>query len=526
VEINLTFNKILCILFYKKRENSYNVVTTPKKGDSLMNIVAQLVEKINQITNFSDLTKIAKLASEGIVSSIFLDTIQDIDNQYFEEGLWKENYTCNGFVERHIITPLGKISFNRRYYMNKSKEFHDHFYYVDKALEIPAYKRISKEALVAILNMAVEVNGSYAARMAIPGVTITKQTVSNYLKLQNTISDGIPTVDDAKMDEPLEFDVIYIEADEAHVNLQRNTQNNNTSEIKTTQSDAKVCKSKNIIDKLVLTHTGHKYTELHLKRKELDNKHYFGGINMQTSDLSDNVFGYLSNCYDLTKTKYIFISGDGAYWIKSFGQSLTESLRTFKDLQVIQVLDKFHCAKYLNSIFGYDPQVLKEIRNGIYTLTPKRFQMITDAYFAFSSKRNIKEDAFNQKVDYILSNLQEIKNQKHEYYKTPCSMEGHVSHVLANRLTSRPKGFCEVVLKNLTQMIIHKKNGKDITTEMLDSWSKIYQPFEKPKHMRLTKEYKNEYSCYVQMPAQNSTCTNLKRFVKLVKYDHSKFRLS
>lgn len=393
-----------------------------------MNIVSQIEEKITQITNFSDLTQVAQFASNGIVESIFLSTIQDIDNRFYNEGLWKEHYTCNGFVKRHIITPLGKISIKRRYYMNRDKSLHDHFYYVDRVLEIPSYKRISKEALVAILNMAVEVNGSYAAKNAIPSVTISKQTVSNYLKAQNTISDSVPVIDDREQGDPLTFDVIYIEADEAHVNLQQASKKDETKEIKTTSFDKIIAQPKNIIDKLVLTHTGHKNEELRLKRKELGNKHYFGGIHMPTIDLSDNVFGYLSTRFNLAKAKYIFVSGDGAQWIKSLGESLRESLRSFPNLQVIQVLDKFHCAKYLNSIFGHDQTTLGDIRDIIFTITPERFRTISDAYFAFSPKRNITEDAFHQKVEYIIANLQAIKNQKHEFYRTPSGMEGHVSH--------------------------------------------------------------------------------------------------
>lgn len=52
-------------------------------------------------------------------------------------------------------------------------------------------------------------------------------------------------------------------------------------------------KRKNINDKIVLTHTKYKHPFLLLKRKELDNKHYFGGINLDTTQLSDNVLWHL-----------------------------------------------------------------------------------------------------------------------------------------------------------------------------------------------------------------------------------------
>ncbi|MGI6759303.1 MAG: hypothetical protein ACOX40_05940 [Bacilli bacterium] len=94
--------------------------------------------------------------------------------------------------------------------------------------------------------------------------------------------------------------------------------------------------------------------------------------------------------------------------------------------------------------------------------------------------------------------------------------------LITNRLTSRPKGFCEPVLHNLTQMIILKQNGKDITPEMLDTWSKVYTVPDKPKYVSLTKTYKNNYSVDVHMPALDSTNTNLKRFLTAVKNNNYK----
>lgn len=98
--------------------------------------------------------------------------------------------------------------------------------------------------------------------------------------------------------------------------------------------------------------------------------------------------------------------------------------------------------------------------------------------------------------------------------------------LIANRLTSRPKGFCEPVLENLTQMILLKKNGKDITTDMVDAWSEIYKPYDMPKYMRLTKSYKKDYSYDTHMVALESTNTNLKRFLNQMKYDSTKFKVS
>lgn len=43
--------------------------------------------------------------------------------------------------------------------------------------------------------------------------------------------------------------------------------------------------------------------------------------------------------------------------------------------------------------------------------------------------------------NYILNNLEGIKNQKDKDYKVHCSMEGHVNQAFARYITSSPYGF-------------------------------------------------------------------------------------
>jgi hypothetical protein len=49
-----------------------------------MNIVTQIENKINNITNFSDLTDAAQFASSEIATAIFLETIKSVDDKFLE----------------------------------------------------------------------------------------------------------------------------------------------------------------------------------------------------------------------------------------------------------------------------------------------------------------------------------------------------------------------------------------------------------------------------------------------------------
>ena len=62
----------------------------------------------------------------------------------------------------------------------------------------------------------------------------------------------------------------------------------------------------------------------------------------------------------------------------------------------------------------------------------------TETCNALISEYPHREVIISKNRDYIVSNWFVIKNQSHPLFKG-CSMEGHISHVLAAFFTSRPK---------------------------------------------------------------------------------------
>ena len=121
-----------------------------------------------------------------------------------------------------------------------------------------------------------------------------------------------------------------------------------------------------------------------------------------------------------------YISSDGGTWISS----CTNVFPT-----AITVLDKFHCNKALTYIFGRS----KVKRNTLDYLK-------NDAIHDFKTLVGIqislfpqKEKYINNHANYLINHINNIKNQDDKHYKVSCSMEGHVSHVLANYMSSRPK---------------------------------------------------------------------------------------
>lgn len=487
-----------------------------------MNSIQHFFENCNGNIDFSSITSHVQEQKENFEKREMLKIIKKLDDDFFKSGVWKEEYKCNGFVSRTIITPFGELTFKRRYYMNKNKSLQNNFYYVDSILKLPKRKLITNEALTLIINVCTDINSSYAASNAIPTVIISKQTVSNYLKKLNTIKKGITTVEDKIIPVKETVEVVYVEADEAHCNLQHNPVIiDSSSEIKTHESCEIRTKPKNIINKLVVTHSGPKEPESRLKRKVLANKRYNGGIHMPTDVLADNVCNSILNQYNIKKVKYIFVSGDGANWIKSLYRNIKNFFKAY-NIETIFVLDKFHLNKYLKKIFANNAKAIKEVKDNFKTMTKDKFSKIAFDYFNSSDYKDDKKkekDIINA-VKYICNNITGIKNQKHEFYKSHCSMEGQISHVLARRLTSRPMGFCETNLQNITQMLIFSRNGNKITTDVVKKWTEDFMVTGTRKYTTFVKKYEAQYTCNAGLPALNSTNTNLKNL--LTKICHGK----
>lgn len=71
-----------------------------------------------------------------------------------------------------------------------------------------------------------------------------------------------------------------------------------------------------------------------------------------------------------------------------------------------------------------------------------------------------KKESVRESRRYILNQWAgiEIKVDK-PFEIVGCSAEGHVSHILSDRLSSRPRGWSEVGVKKMAELRIYIKNG-------------------------------------------------------------------
>lgn len=79
-----------------------------------------------------------------------------------------------------------------------------------------------------------------------------------------------------------------------------------------------------------------------------------------------------------------------------------------------------------------------------------------------------REDIIAKYRDYIVSNWKFIKHQDDPLFKG-CSMEGHISHILAALFTSRPKAHSLHIISKRLQIHEHIVNNHDVKSIFLSN---------------------------------------------------------
>jgi len=403
-------NNIIQLIMEKvKGEIEENVIKALEGDAKLDDIVDSVTEMVNDI---------------GVET--LLAIIEELNEAIRKSPERKGKYHVHKkSVERTLITRFGELEFERTYYKNILEK--RYVYMLDELLGVKKYERIEGNLKADILEKAAEFSYQKSAKLSTPA-PVTRQTVKNIIR-ENGEIDNL----EIKAKNKKEVDTIYIEADEDHVPLQ----NGKNKEMK-------------------LIYVYDEKEEINKGRIELKNKRYFTG-EMDPEDLWTEVATYLDEAYDLDKVKNIYIAGDGASWIKGGTQIIKDSK---------YILDHYHLSKYVKILTAH----LKSLENPVYITGP--------LWYCFKNNNQkdaielidiaIKETPFKSKRKamkkakrYIMNNWEGINNLfKEEKYR--CSAEGHISHILSARLSSRPKGWSVIGANEMARLRTYKANGGSI----------------------------------------------------------------
>ncbi len=345
------------------------------------------------------------------------------DEQFKNKKERKKEYNIKETRKRTLITSVGVININSTSYINKvSKE-----YYVPlrDILHLKPYQRLTNEAEYQLVKYSMHENMSQSARHALRNTIISRSTVSKKIKaLNGSINEVITRTNNQP-------DVLYIEMDEIHANLQHDGN--------------KICPC-------AIVHEG--YEEDFVKRKKLKNVRYFADSELTYEGLWEVIFDFVNKRYDIDKFKTIFVSGDGASGIKNY-------TNCFPNAKF--VLDPFHYfRKHLSYIFKNEIELKNIADNYIRNNMLEDFKTLVKCQI---EKYPNQEKYMKDHMNYIINNLDGIKNQNDENYKVHCSMEGHVNQAFARYITSSPYGFSKQGLRNKLKLLVYHANKHELTME-------------------------------------------------------------
>lgn len=429
-----------------------------------MNILSLFQSFVNHLSNILVNNQYLHEIEHNInksTSTLNLDTLKQIleflDLEYKNSNERKEKYYVQQTRQRTLITSLGLLTFNKTYYKSKEKINNKYEYYsfLEDYLGIAKWAKMTLAAETKLINNALDNGYTWSANNSIPNYVTTRQTISS--KIQSINYNYIENIE--RKDTP---EVIYIEADEVHANLQ-------------SRSPGK----KNRIVPVILTHEGHK--ENFVKKKELKNQHYISSSILKTDKLWNEAYKYLDNRYDLSKEPTIFISGDGGSWIKGYDIAFPNA---------IYILDSFHYFnKKLSIIFKKEP-IITSIADSYL-----RNRMINEFKILVKTQIEQYPEEKNEMLKvqrFLINNIEGIINQKHPLYKCPCSMEGHISNKYAKFITSRPHSYSEDGLENIVQLLTMRANKIKLNEEILYKFKNGIPVYKKLNLEKNINDFRNQ----------------------------------
>ncbi len=354
-----------------------------------------------------------------------------VDEIVRNEKKRKARYEVVRKDKRSIKTIFGDVEYIRTYYKNKGEG--GYVYLADEILGIEKYQRIDKAVKAAIVEKVVEMSYERAAKEVLGEEKIARQSVMNILRrIEAAQFDRIEHNRKGVAGSKKVVKELYIEADEDHISLQN--------------GEGKIAK-------LAYINEGYKGEKGVVKRRELKGVHYFSSIKERPEDFWSKVSEYIEEHYETERIEKIYLLGDGAAWIK-------EGLEWIVGAEF--VLDRFHLMREVIKISGGDKNIFAGIVEALRDKDREKFEGLVAKAMEKTGgdKRALKRISESRR--YIANHWDNIVLELDNRIIKGCSTEGHVSHVLADRMSSRPRGWSEQGAEVMVKLLSLKYNGVNL----------------------------------------------------------------
>jgi len=388
-----------------------------------LSIIDEVLENVSGKTNFEEFQRrlAEKLREVGRETTRLV--LEELDQQIRQDKKRRKGWQVHRRNEsKEILTQFGMVRYERTYY--KNKKTNEHAYLVDETAGYTPHQRVDTQVKAQLVAGAANVSYRKSAEQTgtACGARLSGQTVMKAVREFER-----PAVPEQ---ERKRIDTLYIEADEDHVASQR---------------------GQRIEARLVYIHEGWAGD----KRRKIKKPFYLSSVDEDTDTFWERVWEEVDARYDIDKIKAIYIMGDGAGWIQ-------RARSVFPQAEFI--LDRFHLKKQIKQAAGWEQEQERKLWEALRLNNLEKVQEAIDKTKDKASKS--RKQALQTTWKYI-SNQWEAIQKQNEHQEIKCSAEGHVSHVLSARLSSRPMGWSVEGARHMAYVRTCQANGSAVTEEYI-----------------------------------------------------------
>lgn len=398
------------------------------------------IDKQSNFSNYYNFINDLDSFNDSFMKNIIKSYFEYIDEIFFHSSYRKKYCNSNGFYKRkNFVTLFGEITFKRRYYFDtKTNEY---FFFTDLFLGLPKRKHFDPFICAEICDQAT--TQSYSKTGKIISNKIGKRTTNsiyfNRATIRNIVLSFHPEYEE--INELKRVEKLFVMLDEKFIGSQFND-------------------GKDFMVKASVIFEDYKKEYSYKKQKNSKNRYQLVNAHACASidhNLLFDTINYIYNNYDVDYIKEINFMGDCAKWIKEFPNSYWFK---FTPNTLVQfAMDNFH------------------FKQALMNLTTKKYEDVYDTLLEYVNHNKKKDfnylieqfkdlnpqriDTIENKQNYILNNWKE----RQTYLRNPyikCSMESHISHILADLFTARPKAYSESGLRKLLKLRLLKINHVNI----------------------------------------------------------------
>ena len=312
--------------------------------------------------------------------------------------------------ERRVQSLVGEVRYERTYFKKASGGYE---YLADTALGIGPRSRLSDGLSLALVQAAKDMSYGKASVHAAGG-EVSRQTVMARIRQSNAV--------ETLVEGRRKTSELHIDADEAHVTMR----GGRNSEVP-----------------LISVYEGIKARG---KRSYCENVFHISEYGKTPDELWEQALTEIERRYELEDTK-IYLHGDGANWIKVCHDWLP---------QAIFVLDKYHKNKAIKGMTaGLDKERRKHFDAAIReALSGEELQFFRELTQVLCAEHPNRADKIQENAGYLENHVSGISICENDYRANNggCT-EPHVSHILSERLSTRPMAWSKKTLIQLAPIL-------------------------------------------------------------------------